>query len=124
MLNFDIITERLDASLKLLNNNNACGIDSIINEHIKYTYHILKNIYLNLCNVILHTGIISDDWSVGIINPVYKNKGDEWDASNYRPITLFSCLSKFFTMILYERLLKYVEYNDISSCDQAGFRNI
>lgn len=103
-----ITIELLDISIKLLKNNKACGIASIIHAHIKYAYHIFKNIYLNLSNIILHTVIILDDWSVGIINQVYK-KGDECDASNYRPIILLSCLSKFFIMILNERLFKYVK---------------
>jgi len=44
------------------------------------------------------------------------------DPANYRPITLLSCLDKLVTTILNNRLLKYVEDNDIISNYQAGFR--
>jgi site-specific DNA-cytosine methylase len=42
-----------------------------------------------------------------IIKPIYKNKGDQMDPKNYKPITILSCLGKLFTAVLSERLTKY-----------------
>jgi hypothetical protein len=41
---------------------------------------------------------------LGIIKPIYKNKGDSNQPENYRPISLLSCLGKLFTSILRKRL--------------------
>ena len=68
-----------------------------------------KHVYHKLFNIVLTTGIVPDGWTVGVINPIYKNKGDVTDPANYRPITLLSCFGKLFTSILNERLLKFVE---------------
>ena len=41
-----------------------------------------------------------DDWSQGIISPIYKNKGDKASPDNYRGITILSCFGKLFTAVL------------------------
>ena len=73
-------------------------------------------------NKILNEGIFPEAWSVGIIVPIYKNKGSDSDANNYRGITLLSCLSKLFTTVINMRLCKFVEENNILENNQAGFR--
>jgi len=65
-----------------------------------------------LFNIILNTGIVPDAWTVGIIHPIYKNKGDSKDPSNYKPISLISCFSKAFTSIIDNRLdSTLIKYN-------------
>ena len=58
--------------------------------------HMLTQIF----NVVLLSGHIPHDWLVGVIKPIYKNKGDINDPDNYRGITLLSCLEKLFTSII------------------------
>ena len=77
-----------------LSNNKAYGHDNIKNEHIKTTGNILLPIYCKLFNIIFDSGIIPETWSIGIIKPIYKNKGDPGWPENYRPITILSCLGK------------------------------
>ena len=96
-------------SVKSLKNNKASGEDNIVNEHIKSTIHLLLPIYCKLFNIILDTGIIPETWSVGVIKPIYKNKGDPKNAENYRPITLLSCFGKLFTSIINNRLNDFAE---------------
>ena len=43
-------------------------------------------------------------------------------SSNYRGITLISCIGKLFTNILNERLNEWAEFNNIYSDTQFGFR--
>ena len=56
--------------------------------------------FLNeLFNHILSTGEYPEQWSKGIVIPVYK-EGDDSDTGNCRPITLISHLAKLFTSVL------------------------
>ncbi len=73
-------------------------------------------------NLVLDSGIFPEKWLIGIIKPIYKNKGDEDNPANYRPITLLSCVSKLFTSVLNNRLNQYVERTGILLDNQAGFR--
>ena len=109
-------------SVKSLKNNKASGEDNIVNEHIKSTIHLLLPIYCKLFNIILDTGIIPETWSVGVIKPIYKNKGDPKNAENYRPITLLSCFGKLFTSIINNRLNDFAESHGTINWNQAGFR--
>lgn len=61
-------------AIKTLKNNKTCGIDNIENEHIKYSYPLLKNIHLKLFNLIFEKRVIPEAWDIGIINPIYKKK--------------------------------------------------
>ncbi|MES9902847.1 MAG: reverse transcriptase family protein [Sedimenticola sp.] len=95
--------------------------DSILNEYIKTSRNIMLPIYTNLFNRVLDTGIMPECWLEGYIIPIHK-KGDPMDPSNYRPITLLSCLGKLFTSILNTRVTNFVEEHDILNENQAGFR--
>ena len=120
--NCEISYNEIENALNKLKNNKACGIDKILNEHVKYRCLSLKHVYFKLFNLTLDKGIFPKSWSSGIIHPVYKNKGDPTIPSNYRPITLLSCLGKLFTSILNTRLHKYIESNNIIHHYQSGFR--
>ena len=60
-------------------------------------------------------------WATGEIIPIHK-KGDINDPSNYRGITLLSCLGKLFTNVINNRLTAWAEENDIYCENQFGFR--
>ena len=79
-------------------------------------------IYDKMFNLILETGIIPQNWSKGVIIPIYKNKGHPTSPNNYRPITLLSCISKLLTSVLNARLNKFLDENNILNENQAGFR--
>ncbi len=49
-------------------------------------------------------------------------KGDRSNPSNYRPIALFSCLSKAFEIILNKKFLKHLSSFSLLSDHQYGFR--
>ncbi len=95
----------------------------IINEYIKSTKHLLCPLYVKMFNKILDTGVMSSEWSVGTIVPLYKNKGDIQDVNNYRGITLLSCMGKLFTFIVNESLTDYSNKLSLISETQAGFRH-
>ena len=107
---------------KKLKNNKACGIDNIRNEFIKNCSPEMFSFMKDMFNVVLNTGILPTDWCIGIIVPIYKNKGPSNNPDNYRGITLLSCLGKFFTACLNSRIADYLEKSNILGNEQAGFR--
>lgn len=105
-----------------LKGNKACGIDNIINEFVKHCPDNVLTLIVNLFNIVLHTGIIPYDWTIGLIVPLFKNKGDKNDPDNYRGISLLSCIGKLFTATINARLNGYLEAVGLLGEEQAGFR--
>ena len=94
----------------------------IRNEFIKNCSKDVIEVITNLFNLILDSGVIPTNWCLGIIIPLYKNKGSVNDPDNYRGITLLSCLSKLFTSALNNRITIFLERFDSIGEEQAGFR--
>ena len=83
---------------------------------------MLIPIYFKLFNIILDTGILPDSWTLGIIKPIYKNKGNQQDPDSYRGITIFSCIGKLFTAVINNRLNIFATEINLINRNQAGFR--
>ena len=80
------------------------GVDYIINEYVKYSHELMIHEIVHLFTMILDTCIVPSEWSIGLICPIYMNKGDIKNPDNYRGITLLSCLSKIFSSCINYRL--------------------
>ena len=74
-----------------------------------------------LFNKILESGQFPKEWGLGVICPIHK-KGSEEDPNNYRGITLLNTIAKIFTSIINNRILNWVEDNNILNETQFGFR--
>ena len=121
-LESEIYDDEILEAIKKLKRNKAHGEDCLLNEFfIEFKEYILP--YLSdMFNRILNSGHFPDDWSKAVIIPVFK-KGDRSNPSDYRGISLISCLCKLFTSILNTRLLKWIDDNDILTDAQFGFRH-
>ena len=91
MLNSPISEDEVKKAVKRLKNGKACGEDKILNEMIKAFSETHMGVLTNIFNIVLQSGHMPDEWVIGIIKPIYKNKGDINDPDNYRGITLLSC---------------------------------
>ena len=115
-------TDEIRKHIVSLKKNKSPGIDCILNEFIKNCPENLINVIVLLFNMVLESGIIPSDWTVGIIKVLYKNKGDINDVNNYRGITLLSCIGKLFTSVINARLYDYLTTANLLGSEQVGFR--
>ena len=122
ILNNRITPEEVLYAIKHLKKNKAYGIDLIVNEFLKSSYDKLHDLFVELFNLVLDTGIIPSAWCTGVIKPIFKNKGSVEDPNNYRGITILSCFGKLFTSILNNRIKFFIEKYEILGSEQAGFR--
>ena len=76
---------------------------------------------MDFFKIVLSTGYVPTEWCLGIICPIYENKGSIDELDNYRGITLLSCTCNLFTACLNSRLSLYVN-DDILGREHAGFR--
>ena len=120
--NLPFSEDEIGKQLPKLKNGKSCGIDNILNEFIKYSPPEMTSLLTYYFNLILNSGIIPSDWTLGIIIPIFKKKGSIDDPDNYRGITLLSCIGKFFTLLINTRLNTFLDINNLLGEEQAGFR--
>lgn len=58
-----------------------------------------------------------------VVFPLYKNKGDGNNCSDYRAVTLLSCMRKLFTSILKELIKVFTYTYEVIKENLAGFRH-
>ncbi|KAK3089979.1 hypothetical protein FSP39_008169 [Pinctada imbricata] len=126
----DSIYEQLDVQISekeiinaiaKLKRDKSCAEDGLINEIFINSKITLVPVLCKLFNLIFDTGIFPEAWSSGCIVPIYK-KGNVNEPTNYRGITIISCLGKLFTSVLCNRILDWDrEYNLITDA-QFGFK--
>ena len=121
-INVPITIDEILKAVQCIRNNKSPGPDAVINEYLKSSINVMVHLYEKLFNLVFDTGIVPVAWLIGHIKPIYKNKGNESDPQNYRPITLLSCLGKVFTSILSGRLTHYADSIDLIKENQSGFR--
>jgi hypothetical protein len=71
--------------------------------------------------IMWESGFTPKAWKISNTKLI-KNKGDETEASSYRPIGLANTLNKLWTRLITNTLYEYAEANSILSTTQAGFR--
>ena len=120
-LNREITRDELELGIKRLKINKACGTDSVTNEMIIHGGHQLYATILILFNRILDSGTYPAEWNTNIIVPIHKS-GLKSDPSNYRGISLSSCMSKLFITILNSRIEAFLTENDLIAMNQNGFK--
>ena len=87
--------------LHALKNHKSSVLDCISNEMLKYGESSLLPCVLKIFNIVLQLGIF---------------------PSNYRGITIMSCLGKLFNSVLNTRLNEYLTENNVISKTQIGFQ--
>ena len=68
----------------------------------------------------LHTATVPTEWKSATVRPIYKERGSKQVATNYRPISLLSTLSKCLEKLIFRRL--YSHLDPFLPSHQSGFR--
>ena len=69
----------------------------------------------------VYRGRIPDAWRMARVTPIFKQKGDKTDPSNYRPISLTSIACKILERIIVSQLQEYLSSNALNCQQQHGF---
>ena len=115
------ITEiELDSAWKFIPFGKAAGVDGLMGEMVAYSGPAGQEVFRELFDMVVSHGAIPDDWHTALVVPIFKNKGSDKEARNYRPIALTCVVRRLFERILCTRLEALVSHQ--LSDFQGGFR--
>ena len=112
----------LTTAMKKLKKKKAPGKDGITNEMIAQLGPHARKKLLSLFNQSWRTGKLPNQWREAVVIPIHKKGKDKRKKTNYRPISLISCLGKFMERMVNNRLLNYLETHSIINKEQTGYR--
>ena len=81
-----------------------------------------RSLLLDIYNHIWQTGYFPECWNEAIVIPIPKPGKDHSDPNNYRPISLTRCVCETLERMINDRLVWYLEHNNILTEIQCGFR--
>ena len=122
--NFTFTYTNSDEVLTLINGlkpKHSSGHDEISSKLLKDIGVVIAPTLSVIINQSLCTGVFPDKLKIAKVIPLFK-KGDESLIENYRPISLFSSISKVFERIVFNQLYKYLDDNNLLFDSQYGFR--
>ena len=100
----------------------AEGPDKIHYQLLKHLPPETLSLLLDIYNYIWRTGDFPQCWSEATVIPIPKPGKDHSDPNNYRPISLTSCVCKTLERMINDRLVWFLENNNILTDIQCGFR--
>lgn len=117
----DTDNDEVESAIKSIRHNAATGWDCISATILKRYSKTLTPILCHIFNLCFHTGVFPNSFKKAIIHPIFKG-GDPKAVTNYRPIAVLTAMSKILERILNNRLVNYLESNNLLSKQQYGFR--
>ena len=99
----------------------SAGYDNIPMSIIKRSICSVSSPLTHIVNLSITHGIVPDELKIARVVPMFKS-GDKALFSNYRPISVLPCFSKFLERIIYNRIINYLNDFDVLCDNQYGFR--
>ena len=122
---FDLKTvspKEVACTLKSLPNKYSSGSDEISYRLLKEAGPGLVGPLVSLFNRSLALRQVPDEWREAVVTPIFKGgKKDRQNPSNYRPISLTSCVARTMEKVVNAKILKFLQANALLYPQQSGF---
>ena len=99
----------------------ATELDNISPRFLKDGAAQLAPLIRHIINLSIGTNIVPEELKHAKVTPLFK-KNDRLEVSNYRPISVLSCISKVLEKCVHDQVQKYLISNDLIYEYQSGFR--
>ncbi|VDI25646.1 Hypothetical predicted protein [Mytilus galloprovincialis] len=114
-----VIENDVRKAISTINRNKSADYHNITIEHFIYAGDNILSALTQLINIIFLEGDIPTILKIGLLSPVFKNKGSKNDALNYRGITILPVESKIIEAIIRDRVQPKVQ--KVQNPTQRGF---
>ena len=117
-----ITTTDFKSKLGMAKISSAPGDDQVTYSLLRQSPDILVTKLILILNFCLLIGYFPKQWKAAKVIMVQKPGKDHTNPKSYRPISLLPAISKIFERILCERLVNFLEENNLLNKYQAGYR--
>jgi hypothetical protein len=101
-------SDEIMKAIRSINRGKSADYHGLTIEHIANAGKDMENLLLVITNEIFGQGKVPETLKVGLLTPIFKNKGLKSQASNYRGVTALPVISKIIETIIKERIQKQV----------------
>ena len=108
--------------IKSLKTESSPGEDGVHNRFLKNLSPKGLELLLKMINLSLVVGL-PKSWKSAVVTMIPKKESNSSNPTDYRPISLLSCIGKLAERIIKNRLYSFLESNKLLSSAQSGFRN-
>jgi hypothetical protein len=108
-------------TLKSLSDSHSVDILGIDNKTLKLSSQYIYSHLTHIFNLSLASGSVPADWKRACVTPIYKGQGSMAEASNYRPISITTTISKIFELAVKDQVIEYLDKTDIISPNQSAY---
>ena len=115
-------TSEIKLAIKQLNRKTSLDNMGISNRMLKHLPLSGISLFKGLVNDCLENKVVPSVWRESIVTMLQKKEENPSDPSNYRPISITSCLARLFEKLILERLNAFLNSNNIIIDQQSGFR--
>ena len=117
---FILSVDEVENVLNKLDTSKAVGPDLIHNKVLKTASPVISNALTLLFNRSLTEECFPKCWKIAHVTPIHK-KENKSICSNYRPISLLSCVGKVLEKCIQKRVFDFLKENNIINPCQSGF---
>src|SRR6218665_1291240 len=114
--------QELQAAIKQSKKKSSPGADNISYEMIRYLPKSSLVIFLDLYNKLWLNGQTIPEWNEAIVLPIIIPGTDASNPQSYRPISLSPVLCKIMERMITNRLVWYLEKNNLFNDAQSGYK--
>ena len=97
-----------------LNSNKSTGLNSLPTKILKILKNEISTLLLDIFKLSFSLGVLPSFWKLPKLYH-YTKKESKLLCSNYRPISLLSNIGKIIEKIMYNRIYKFLDKNNIYS---------
>ena len=117
----NITTNEIIIEINNLDLNKSPGHDEFTAKFLKISHNIISPTLCEIFNICIKKGEYPNLLKIAKVLPIFK-KGSKTQVSNYRPISVLSCINKIFEKLLAKRIYSFLEKHQMLYEFQYGFR--
>jgi hypothetical protein len=114
-----VTQEEGSQAIKYINKGKSADYHGLTIEHILFSGNNMINLLTSLLNKIFKNREIPNSLKIGLLSPIFKNKGSKTQSTNHRGITVLPVISKILEKVIKKRIQSYVLQSQ--SRNQRGF---